>query len=405
MSFPSQLSPAAAATLLRQHARLLGTETVPLAQATGRILAADLAAKVAHPSCDNAQLDGYACRAADCREASAAHPVRLICIGDVPAGQVFAGEVQRGECVSIYTGSPMPAGADAVIGVEDTARDGEHILLKKPASKAYVRKQAQDLAAGEVALTAGRRLDSASIAVAAVMGHALLRLRLRPRVGILVTGDEVVEPGSPIRKGQVYNANGYGLAARLQELGATPVLLPNVADDLEALAQRVQRQELDLLLTSGGVSMGKYDFVRDLLFARGEVYFWKLAIRPGGPTLFGSYQGVPVLGLPGNPVSSLVVFELFGRVFLNALTGCDAPPPLERPLRAVAGSPFKDSGFKTTYARASLSQDAAGRWVAKSTGNQNSGVLRSVLLADALAVVPPHAPLAVGDALELIVLA
>lgn len=392
-----------AIAIVRAAAPRLGTEHVPLLEAYGRTLAASLASQVDHPSCDNAALDGYACRAADTREASPKRPVRLQVIGDVPAGSVFEGYVGAGQAVGIYTGSPMPPGADAIVAVEDTERQGEVVLLKRPASPDDIRPRAQDLRAGEIYLHAGQRLSPAAVGVAAAMGYAELPVVRRPRIGIMATGDEVLEPGQPIRDGQVYNSNSYSVAGLARQAGAEPVVLPRVADDPEALRRAVSEAGgLDLLVTSGGVSMGSYDFVRDLLLKEGTVHFWKVAIRPGGPALFGDWRGLPVFGLPGNPVSSMVVFLLIAQAWIHAALGSSEPLPFERRLVAMAATPFKGAGRKEAFRRATLTFDPNQGYLAHSTGNQSSGVLTSMLKADCLAVVPPHRDIAAGERLEVI---
>ena len=316
----------------------------------------------------------------------------------------FYGEVGPGEAVGIYTGAPVPQGADAIIGVEHTKVSGGRVALSQPASGGDIRPKAQDLRRGDVYLRRGQRLTEAAVGIAAAMGYAEVPVTKRPRIGILATGDELAEPGEPFREGQVYNSNAYALAALVSSAGGEAIRLPNVRDDLELLEAGLAGLELDLLLTSGGVSMGRYDFVRDLLFTRGTVYFWKVAMKPGGPVLFGRYGDLPLLGLPGNPVSSLVVFKLLGEAFLATALGSTEPLPYYRRRPAYSATPFRGAGFKETFARVTLSYDADGRTVATSTGNQSSGVLRSLLLADALAVVPPHTDIGVGEKLEVIVL-
>ena len=402
MTYPTQISVPEALGLLREHAPRLPTEHVPLFNAAGRTLAADLTSPVDHPSADNSALDGYACRAADTVQASRDAPVTLRLVGDIPAGSTFDGTVGPGEAVGIYTGAAVPRGADAIIGVEHTEASVDAVRLFRPANPADIRPRGQDLRRGEVYLTRGQRLTGAAVGIAAAMGYAEVPVTQRPRVGVMATGDEIVEPGKPIRDGQVYNSNAYALAALVTSAGGEAVPLPNVKDDLETLKTSLSTLQLDLLLTSGGVSMGRYDFVRDLLIGHGTVYFWKVAIKPGGPVMFGRYGKLPMLGLPGNPVSSLVVFRLLGEAFLGASLGSSEKVPYDVRIPAVAGTPFKGSGFKETFARVTLSFDAEGRTVASSTGNQSSGVLRSLLLADALAVVPPHTNVEVGGRLEVI---
>ena len=401
-NYPSQITLAEALATLQQRAPRLGAEQVALQKALDRTLAQDLKSPVNHPTLDNSALDGYACRAADTLGATPATPVTLRVVGDVPAGSIFSGEVGHGEAVGIYTGAPVPKGADAIIGVEFTEVSGEQVQLIRPANPNDIRPKAQDLRRGEVYLKRGQRLNEAAIGIAAAMGYADVPVVKRPRVGVLATGDELAEPGEPLRDGQVYNSNAYALAALVTRAGGEAVRLPNVKDDLRLLETSLAGLELDLLLTSGGVSMGRYDFVRDLVFGKGEVYFWKVAMKPGGPVLFGRYGELPLLGLPGNPVSSLVVFRLLGEAFLAAALGSTEPVPYHRRRPAYAATPFKGAGFKETFARVTLGYDAGGRTVAASTGNQSSGVLRSLLLADALAVIPPHTNVEVEERLEVI---
>jgi molybdopterin molybdotransferase len=292
--------------IVQREAAFLGTEEVPLLEAYGRTLAEDVVSLVDHPSADNSALDGYACREADTLTATKENPVRLKLTGEVQAGSLYEGEVGQGCAVSIYTGAPMPGGADAIVPVEVAEeREGE-VLVYRPASPGDVRPRAQDLKAGESYLPKGLFLTAARVGVAAAMGHAVLKVARRPRVGILSTGDEVFEPGTPIREGQLYNANGYSVAGLVREAGGVPVVLPRALDEPQALKRAIEGVGgIDLLLTSGGVSMGKYDLVRDLLLDEGTVHFWKIAVRPGGPAMFGEWRNLPVFGLPGNPVSSL----------------------------------------------------------------------------------------------------
>ena len=402
-SYPTQISVSEAIGILQQHAPQLGSEKVPLLDAYNRVLAQDLASKVDHPSHDNSALDGYACRAEDTQSVSKENPVRLNVIDDVPAGSLFSGEVGAGQAVSIYTGAPIPAGADAIIRVEETEREDDSVLLFAPANPGDIRPLGQDIKKGETYLERGTVLNAAAVGVAAAMGHAELEVVKRPRVGILATGDEVIEPGQPLRAGQVYNSNTYSVTGLVRAAGAEAVVLKNVEDDPEKLLAAVRSAgDLDLLLTSGGVSMGKYDFVRDLLFDDGTVHFWKVAQKPAGPVLFGEWEGLPVLGLPGNPVSSMIAFIILGRAFLHKATGRTDNLPYYTRVQATAGMRLKGAGFKETFARVKLTPQKDGTLLAVSTGNQSSGVQTSMLLADALAVIPPHKTYIEGDGLEAI---
>ncbi|MEZ4607759.1 MAG: molybdopterin molybdotransferase MoeA [Deinococcales bacterium] len=324
-SYLKDISIQEAIDMVKSQAIQLETEKLSLSAAYGRNLAQDLKSLVDHPSCNNSALDGYACRLEDSLNATQEHPVSLNIIGDVPAGSVFAGVVGLREAVSIYTGAPVPAGADAIIAVEDTFKEGDRVFFKRPARSDDIRPRGQDIKAGEIYLRKGQKLTPAAIGVAASMGYAELEVFKAPRIGILATGDEVIEPGLPIRDGQVYNSNSYSVAGLVHKAGGIPILLPRAIDDPKILRETIERAGgLDFLITSGGVSMGKYDFVRDLLFHEGKVHFWKVAIRPGRATLFGEWQGMKVFGLHRNPVSSMVVL-LIAEVWLRASLGGSSP--------------------------------------------------------------------------------
>ena len=403
MSYPSQISVAEAIKLVQQQAKHLETERVVLTEAYGRVLADDVFSLVDHPSHDNSALDGFACHLEDTQEASEQNPVRLELIGDIPAGSMFEGVVKRGQCVGIYTGAPIPKGANAVIRVEDTEQAGNTVSIIAKADPDAVRPLGQDFKKGDLKLGKGFRLNSAGVAIAAATGHANVNGSRKPRVAILATGDEVIEPGQPLKPGQVYNSNTYSVTGLIQQAGGEPIILKHVADDIASLETAMsQAGQIDLLLTSGGVSMGKYDFVRDLLFEQGDVHFWKIAMRPAGPVLFGTWQGVPVLGLPGNPVSSMIAFIMLAKAFIQKALGETATLPYFDRLEAITAVPLKSAGFKETFVRLLLTQERDGKFHVSTTGNQNSGVLSSMLLADALAVVPPHTQYSPGDVLEVI---
>jgi molybdopterin molybdotransferase len=326
--------------------------------------------------------------------------VRLEVVGEAPAGRPFAGEVQRGQAVAIYTGAPIPKGANAVVRVEDTVRDGSGVWLLKPASPADIRHRGDDLRQGEVYLYRGTWLNPARVALAAAMGYPSLPVVRRPRVGILSTGDEVVEPGQPLPYGGVYNSNSYALAGQVQEAGGEAVILGKVPDSLEALQRSLEGVgPFDLLLTSGGVSMGKYDLVRQMLEREGRIHFWRVKLQPGGPVLFAEYRGLPVLGLPGNPVSSMVVFYLLARALLFRLLGRTDPPYAG--VGATATTAFSANPSKRAYRRGILRWTPEG-FTVESTGNQSSGVLRSMAEGNALVVLEPGENVRVGERVTVI---
>lgn len=370
--------------------------------ALGRTLAADLRARADHPNVANSALDGYACRAVDTAQASRSEPVRLRIVGEVPAGRVFEHAVGPGEAVAIYTGGAVPTGADAIVPIEATDRHGDVVSVQQPARREDIRPRAQDLREGAVGLRQGRLLDAVALALAAGMGHAVLPVAAPPRVAILATGSELVPPGGTLKPGQVFDANATGIAALVKAAGAEPLLLPPVADDMDALAAALRSApRADLILTSGGVSMGAYDLVRDLMFTAGEVDFWKVTMKPGGPTLFGTFEGIPLLGLPGNPVSSLVVFLLLGRAFIERALGRNTPPPYRRRTTVLAGAELTAARGKETFARVKLAFED-GHTYARSTGSQSSGILRSMVEADALAILPANARVQPGEPVDIL---
>lgn len=401
-----RLSVSEAIARVRALAPRAGLEHLPLDDALGRILAADLAARADHPGADDSALDGYACRAADTEGAAAGSPAELRVVGEAAAGRPFDGRVGPGEAVRIMTGAPVPTGADAIAPVEVAREEGGRVRLSRPARREDIRPRAQDLRAGETYLRAGERLDAAALALAAAMGHGEVPVRARPRVAVLSTGDEVVPPGAPLAPGQVFDSNAFAVAALARAAGCAAWRLPRVADDPEGLARALEEGGgADLLVTSGGVSMGRYDVVRDLAFEEGEVVFWKLALKPGGPALFARWRGLPLLGLPGNPVSSMVVFLLLGRAFTDAMTDRHGPLPYEDRVEAEAAVRLAASGAKETLVRVALEARPGRPPLARPTGSQSSGVLRSMRLADALAVLPPGHVAEAGGRVEVIPLA
>lgn len=400
-----------AITLLEQDgrrafaARADDAETVPLDRATGRILARDLAATCDHPNVDDASLDGIACRADDASGARDDAAIRLRIVGESAAGRPFRGRVGPGEAIRIQTGAAVPDGADAIVPVERLRDEGDHVTVFEPASESAVRPRGQDVRAGDIGLSAGRRLDAAAIALAAAMGHAELPVRPPLRVALLTGGDEVVPPGGTLGPGDVFDANGPALAALVRAAGAEPLSLPPVRDDLGALEAALDAApRFDLLLTCGGISMGRYDRVRDLLREHGRLSFRKVLLKPGGPATFAHLHGRPWLALPGNPVSASVTFLVLARAWLDRASGQDAPLPYARRLPAYAGAPLRAAGPKTTLLRVVLSREDE-RLVARPAGDQNSGVVRTLAAADGLAIVPPSSELSLGDPVDVVPLA
>lgn len=355
----------------------LAAEEVPLAAAHGRVLAEDVAAAGDVPPFANSAMDGFALRAA-----SMDGPLRLT--GESRAGAPFAGTVAAGEAVRISTGAALPAGADAVVPVERTSLQGDVVSVEGAVSAGdHVRGAGEDLRAGAVVARRGSRLGPAELGVAAGAGRARVLVARRPRVAIVATGDELVAAGEPLGPGQIHDSNALALAALAVEAGAEVVASLRAGDGQAATVEALRSalSQADLVLTSGGVSVGPHDHVKAALAELGvRERFWRVALRPGKPTWFGDRDGVLVLGLPGNPVSALVTFTLFARPALAALQG--APPPRRR--RLVLAEPIARHETRDEAVRVCLDDD--GR--ARVTGPQGSHQLSSMLGADALAIVP-----------------
>lgn len=385
---------------------LLEQQETPILDALGQVVAEDVVSDLDIPPLDNTAMDGYAVRAADTAGASDSAPVSLQVVGELAAGYLFDGEVAPGTAVRIMTGAPMPRGADAVVPFEETdepsgrafgafAKSREVVgVLKAAAPGANIRRAAEDLARGQTILTRGTVLHPAQIGVLASLGKATVRVHRRPVVAILSTGDEVREPGEPLRPGQIYDSNAYSISAMVRANGGVPKRLGIAKDTVEALTEKLRGGlGADMLVTSAGVSRGDYDVVKDVLAKEGEVDFWTVRMRPGKPLAFGSFASggrrVPHIGLPGNPVSSMVSFELFGRPAIYRMLGRDDWQ--RRTVRAVAEEAIENSDARRVYARAIVSE-RDGRYYAALTGPQGSGILTSMAVANAFAVVPEDVP-------------
>lgn len=394
-TFPMNVSVDEARAALRALLPPPPSVTVPLMEAYGLRLGADLAARVDHPSATESALDGIACRTGDTLGATAQTPVRLQVVGESRAGSMFAGAVGPGQAALIYTGAALPAGTDAICPVEQLTFEGEYADLQRPARTEDVRHQAEDFAVGEVVLRAGQTLTPERVALAAALGYAEVPVTRPWRVAVLATGDEVLEPPTPLLPGQVYNSNTYGLLGLLRGAGCEAIRLDAAPDSPQALRRQLDAAGgADLLLTSGGVSMGKYDLVRDLLREEGQVSFWKVRMRPGGPVMAGRWAGLPLVGLPGNPVSSLVVFRVLVQ---PVLTG-----QLPRTLRLQAAESMRGVPGKAAFWRGHLETTAQGTQV-RLYHAQGSGRLRSLSEAEVLIHLPEGAEVAVGDWVDVLV--
>lgn len=371
-------------------------ETLPLREAAGRWLAQPVQATRDQPFADLSAMDGYALRFADL-----AQPLRVI--GESAAGRGFDGSVSSGEAVRIFTGAPVPPGADTILVQEEAARDGDTLTLNgegPPRIGAHIRPRAQDFATGAQILPAGARLTPATIGLAAAAGHGALPVRRAVRVAIVSTGDELVPAGSQITDAQLPSANAPMLAALLADLPVTIIDGGIVPDDLATLMAAFASIDADVIVTTGGASVGDHDLVRPaLLAAGGSLDFWKIAMRPGKPLLAGRLGGAVMLGLPGNPVSAFVTATLFLRPFIAHLSG--AADPLPRRLSAPLAHPLAANGIREDYIRARLTADGLDAYPV-----QDSGMLAALAGSDALIARPIGAPEAAkGDLAEYLPIA
>ncbi len=375
----------------------LPSEQVRVEDAAGRVLADDVRALRTQPPANLSAMDGYAVRGADVARA----PARLALVGEVAAGRPFEGEVRAGEAVRIFTGGVIPAGADAVVIQETTERDGDGVIVRATTTAGKnVRERGIDFREGDVLLPRGRRLGARDVALAAALNHPTLLVRRRPRVAIFSTGDELVPPGSTLQPGQIVSSNGIALASLARSEGADAEdfgIVRDVMEDTVAAVRRARDMGADVLVTSGGASVGDYDLVQDALTGEGlALDFWKVAMRPGKPLIFGRLGAMRVLGCPGNPVSSYVCGLLYLVPLLRAFMGRADPVPALVP--AVLGCPLGANDERADYLRARLTWAEDGRLVATPFPLQDSSLLVPLSAADALLIREPFAPSAEAGA-------
>lgn len=386
----------ALARILSSIARL-EPETVPLAQALDRVLAHDISAGVDVPPFPTASMDGFGVIFDDVASATQASPVQLRVIADVPAGRPFSGSIERGSAVRIMTGALVPETVDTIIPVEATDanwRDQVDVPLEATVTirqhsdrGANIRWPGESIRRGQSVLRQGTLVSPAVLGLLASLGVDQVEVVRRPRVAILSTGDELVPPGQALQPGQIYESNGPTLAALVQTHGGEPILMPLVRDSANEVRLRFEQilaLKPDAIITSAGVSVGTADYVRDTIAHMGELALWRINLRPGKPLAYGHIDHIPIFGLPGNPVSVMVTFDVLVRPALLTMAGHTVAIPL---VEATLQDMVYSDG-RRTYVRVQLMQDAAGTWRAALTGTQSSGALISMALADGLMILP-----------------
>ena len=372
------------------------TETVHITAASNRILAEEIRAADDLPLFDNSSMDGFAIRAADVDNAAPASPRSLRVVADIPAGSHPTIFLEPGQAARIMTGAPVPQGADSVVPVEDTnfhdrsagTNAPEEVQIMHPVKQgSNVRTRGMDIRAGDVVLSKGRLLKPQDLGLLAMLGISNISVYQRPRIALLSSGDELIDVDAPLEKGKIRDSNSYTIAALIDSTGAHVVRLGVAKDNfnsVKSLLEKAVAERVDLILSSAGVSVGAFDFVKEVIESNGSMDFWRVNMRPGKPVAFGNYRGIPIIGLPGNPVSAFVGFEVFVRPTLQRMSGVLSG---NRPTIRVKSAEQIDSDGRESYLRAEVREENGGL-VAHLTGHQGSGNLHSLVQANALLIIP-----------------
>ena len=375
---------------------VLPYEEKNILESLGQILAEDVTANFSIPPLDNSAMDGYALISNNTKGASKNHPIRLKVIGSVAAGYVSSKKIKSGEAMRIMTGAPVPKGADSVIPFEETDEntnnDLEFISCYSEMKKSEnIRFSGEDIISGQSILFSGDYLKDAHIGVIASLGKSNIKVIKKPKIGIISTGDEILEPGEKIKPGKIYNSNAYSIAAMIKANGGTPKIIGTAKDTEKSLNSLLNKAyDSDLIVTSAGVSKGDYDVVKDVLFKRGKIKLWSVRMRPAKPLAFGVLdikgKQIPHLGLPGNPVSAMIAFEQFGIPAIKLMMG--KKDILKSSFKVIMDDEINNYDSRRVYARVQVYKNSSGKRYAKLTGNQSSGVLMSMSKANALAICP-----------------
>lgn len=389
-----------AVSLALNHKIAVSTENVGIDDAHQRILATDLSSKVNDPPFDNSAMDGFAVQFQDTKTAPSTLEI-------VATSQAAAGDenltLSSGQAIRIMTGAPLPKGADAIVPIEACSIDGDSVTLNEPSKPHFIRKCGENIAKEEVGLKKGTYLTPQSISMCATMGYATIPVMKRLKIGIISTGDELKSPGEDLNYGEIYESNSYGISGLVKMLGHIPIRYPAVHDSMDALRDQfdIAAEECDLFITSGGVSMGEWDFVRKLMETEGELVFWRVKIRPGSPPLFGHWNNTPMFGLPGNPVSSHVVFRMLVVPYLRGSIG--TPYPSDRIVHARLRTKVRSTKDCLTLRRVTLVSTSDG-FVADQPKHQGSGNIDSLSSADALTLLQPGQSGEIGELIEVLLL-
>ena len=377
-----------ALSLILSQIREMGSERVDITSSLGRVIAEDIYARRNNPPWDNSAMDGYAVMNEDIMSANRENPAILKVIEDLPAGYTAKNKVNKGEAIRIMTGAPIPMGADTVVMVEDTEKDGKNVkILRETPFGENIRRAGEDIKTGELVVPKGTVIRPAEVGIMATCGRAFISVYQRPRVAVVSTGDELVDVDEEITEGKIVTSNSYTLSAMAADCGADAFKLGIARDTREALKEKLrQALHADVIITSGGVSVGDFDFVKDVLKELGsEMKFWKVAMKPGKPLAFGTIGGKPAFGLPGNPVSCMVCFEQFVRPSILKMMGHNR---IYRPvIKATLKEDIKKKTGRKHFMR-SFVRFEDGQYTVTTSGDQGSGILKSMVAANALLIFP-----------------
>ena len=376
------------------------TERVNLDDSHGRILAVDLPSLVDDPPFDNSAMDGFAMRFEDTTDV----PATLEIIGTIQAaGQEDNITVGKGQAVKIMTGAPIPNGADSILQVELTSTEDNKVTLQQESMKHFIRRKGENLSKGEIALSAGTYLTPSRVGLCATMGYSSIPVIKKLKVAIIATGDELKQPGEEIERGEIYESNSFGLSGLIKWLGHESTRLNCIGDTIDDLRQTLNQASLDhdLILTSGGVSMGEWDLVRKIMEEEGDIHFWRVKLRPGSPPLFGTWNNTPIFGLPGNPVSSHIVFRILVAPWIRHIT--QANGPIENRAFAKLATKVKPTKDCLTLRRVSVEVTDDGL-VAHQKIHQGSGNIASMALSEGMVILQPGCEYSIGDTVEVMFL-
>jgi molybdopterin molybdotransferase len=386
-----------AISFVKSEKTKLTLELIHLDDVHGRILGKGLKSKVNDPRFDNSAMDGWAVCKEDCSENG---KTTLEIVGVSQAGAP-PNHINSGQACKIMTGAPIPIGANAIVMVEDSDIEGNNVIISGPARKTYIRHKGENISKGKEALPTGHFMDPASISLAATMGYEYVEVFSKPVVGIISTGDELAMPGTEINEWEIYESNSFGIASLVEKMGGKPIRYETVTDSLDNLRKSLDHaaKNCDAIITSGGVSMGDWDIVRKLMESEGQIKFWRVKMRPGGPPLFGKWNNKPIFGLPGNPVSSHVVFLMLVCPWFTASFGTNVKPSLGKKVRVKMLNNVKGAPGKLCLRRIKITSDANGL-VATTHTHQGSGNINSMVAHNGLTLLPPNIDADIGQTID-----